>query len=274
MTPGSVPAFATRLREAIDATGSLLCLGLDPDGMEDAAAAERFCFGALEGALPHVCAVKPNLAFFEQLGTAGRRLLEQVRARIPAGCLVILDAKRGDVGTSAAAYARALLDGLDADAVTVNPLMGQDAVRPFLDRPGRGAFILTRTSNPGAADLLDQPLATGEMVYERIVDLTLTWDPGGAAGFVVGATDPGAVTRVRRRAPHAPLLIPGVGAQGGHLEASVAAGLDPEGRGLVIAVSRGITGAIEGPGTAAAALRTRINAIRPCVSRTDRSSGG
>lgn len=260
-------SFVQRLDGAILASRSLLCLGLDPDGMAGEAEAERFCQEALEQTLQSVCAVKLNLAFFEQLGAGGHGLLERVRRRIPGDRLVILDGKRGDIGNSAAAYARAAFDLLDADAVTVNPLMGADAMAPFLERPGRGAFILTRTSNPGAADLLDQSLASGRLVYERIADLARSWDPGGAVGLVVGATDPEAVARVRAAAPALPLLLPGVGAQGGDLEAALAAGLDGRGAGVLVAVSRGITGAPEGSGAAAARLRDRIEAARHAPAR-------
>ncbi|MBV9099914.1 MAG: orotidine-5'-phosphate decarboxylase [Candidatus Dormibacteraeota bacterium] len=254
--------FAERLDVCVERADSLLCVGLDPAGMESAEAAERQCLDVLDATLDLVCAVKPNVAFFEQFGAAGYAALERLRPRIPEDRMLILDAKRGDVGSSAEAYARALFDVLGADAVTVNPLQGGDAVAPFLSRAGRGAFLLTRTSNPGAADLLDQQLADGTPVYRRIVQLGLGWDQGGRVGFVVGATDPAAVAAVRAAAPEAPLLVPGVGAQGGALEESVRAGLDPWRRGLVVNVSRGIAGAAEGPRAAAVSFRDRINAVR------------
>jgi orotidine 5'-phosphate decarboxylase subfamily 2 len=254
--------FAARLREAIERSGSLLCVGLDPDGCAGAAEAERFCAEVLEATLDQVCAVKPNTAFFEQHGAAGWRVLEGLRARVPADRMLIVDGKRGDIGNTAEAYARALFDGLGADAVTVNPLMGEDAVRPFLQRPGRGAFLLARTSNPGAADLLERRLDDGTEVYARLAALAMAWDPGGAAGLVVGATAPGAVATLRRLAPQAPLLIPGAGAQGGAVEAAVAAGLDADGAGLVVNISRGIASAPEGPAAAARRWRERIAAAR------------
>jgi orotidine 5'-phosphate decarboxylase subfamily 2 len=255
--------FAGRLAEAVRVSGSLLCLGLDPDGAADAAAAERQCRSLLDETLDSVCAVKPNLAFFEQHGSAGYAVLERLRAAIPADRLLILDAKRGDIGNTAAAYARALFDVLGADVVTVNPLMGHDSVAPFLERPGRGVFIVARTSNPGAADFLDRPGSDdGPRLYQRIVELGLSWDPGDSVGFVVGATAPDAIRDVRSRAPHAPLLLPGVGAQGGGLEAAVAAALDAEGAGAVVPVSRGISAAPD-PRAAARQLRDRIAAVRP-----------
>lgn len=254
--------FVERLDAAIGRSGSLLCVGLDPDGFDEAVAAERFCLEVLEATLPHVCAVKPNLAFFEQLGSSGYAVLERLRHRLPADRLLILDGKRGDIGSTAAAYARALFDVLGADAVTVNPLMGHDAVEPFLGRRGRGVFLIARSSNPGAHDLLEQPLAGGSPLHRRIVELGLEWDPGGTVGFVVGATAPDAVAAARAAAPGAPLLLPGVGAQGGSLEAAVRAGLDARGGRLLLSVSRGIAQATEGAGPAAADLARRISAVR------------
>lgn len=254
--------FAERLDATVERSGSLLCVGLDPTGEGGAAAAERQCLDLLEATLDLVAAVKPNLAFFEQLGSAGYALLERLRGRVPNDVVWLLDAKRGDIGDTAEAYARALFDVLGADAVTMNPLQGRDAVAPFLSRPERGAFLLTRTSNPGAADLLDARLASGETVYQRIIALGRSWDPGGTVGFVVGATQPHAVAAVRAGAGNAPLLVPGVGAQGGSLEEAVGAGVDSNGRGVLISVSRGIAAAPAGPRAAAQAYRERIDAAR------------
>jgi orotidine 5'-phosphate decarboxylase subfamily 2 len=255
--------FAARLSEAVTASGSLLCLGLDPDGATDAAAAERECHHLLDATLEHVCAVKPNVAFFEQYGSPGYAVLERLRSAVPSDRLLILDAKRSDMGNTAEAYARALFDVLGADVVTVNPLLGHDSVTPFLGRAGRGVFILTRTSNPGAGDFLDNDSdADGSRLYQRIIAAAQSWDPtGGTVGYVVGATAPAAVADVRRRAPSAPLLLPGVGAQGGNLEAAVRAGLDARGAGVVLPVSRGIAAAAD-PGIAARELRDRIAAVR------------
>ncbi len=256
-------AFAARLTSVVAGSGSMLCLGLDPDGMADAAAAERQCLQLIDAAMDSICAVKANLAFFEQFGSAGYAVLERLRAAVPSGRLLILDAKRGDVASSSTAYARALFDVLGADAITVNPLQGGDAVAPFLERPGRGVFVLARTSNPGAADFLEEPGGRdGTPLYQRIVALAQTWDPaGGSVGFVVGATAPRAVAEVRRLAPRAPLLLPGVGAQGGSLEETVAAALDADGAGAMVSVSRGIATAAD-PAAAARAYRDRISAVR------------
>ncbi|MHB8488546.1 MAG: orotidine-5'-phosphate decarboxylase [Candidatus Dormibacteria bacterium] len=259
--------FAARLDACVDASGSLLCCGLDPDGFASAAQAEHRCLEIVDETIEHVCAFKPNLAFFEQLGSAGYAILERLRTRIPGDRILILDAKRGDMGNTAEAYARALFDVLGADCVTVNPLMGGDSVLPFLQRKDRGALLVARSSNPGAADLLDQRLASGERLSARIVELGLGWDPGGAVGFVVGATGPEAVAEIRRAAPDAPLLLPGVGAQGGALEESISAGLDARGRGAIISVSRGIASAPEGAARAALGFRERIEEIRAAVAR-------
>jgi orotidine-5'-phosphate decarboxylase len=259
--------FAARLDACVDVSGSLLCCGLDPDGFASAAEAERRCLDIIDETIEHVCAFKPNLAFFEQMGSAGYAILERLRERIPNDRVLILDAKRGDMGNTAEAYARALFDVLGADCVTVNPLLGSDSVLPFLERVERGALLVARSSNPGAADLLDARLESGIPVSARIVELGLGWDPGGAVGFVVGATRPEAVAAIRKAAPDAPLLLPGVGAQGGALEESVAAGLDARGGRAVVSVSRGIAAAPEGAGRAAQGFRERIEQVRAAVTR-------
>jgi orotidine 5'-phosphate decarboxylase subfamily 2 len=257
--------FSARLAAQSRELDTLLCLGLDPAGAKDAAEAERFCMAALEAALPSVVAVKPQLAFFERLGSEGIAVLERVRRRVADDRLVVLDAKRGDIGSTSEAYAEALFERWGADAVTVNPLLGGDAVEPFLRRAGTAALVLTRTSNPGAADLLEAPQADGRPLYARIVDLALTWDGRAEVGFVVGATAPRAIAEIRALAPRAPLLLPGVGAQGGDLDAAVAAGLDAGGAGILVSVSRGITGEVDAAGSAAE-LRRRIEVARAAAA--------
>jgi orotidine-5'-phosphate decarboxylase len=254
--------LAERVDAAVERSESLLCVGLDPQGMRDAEAALQSCVELIHATLPHACAYKPNVAFFEQFGSAGYAALERLRAQVPANRVYIVDAKRGDISTSAAAYARALFDVLGADAITVNPLLGRDAVEPFLEYSDRGVFLLARTSNPGAADLLDAILEPGRRLYEQIVEYGLAWDPGGQVGFVVGATAPEAVQTVRALAPDAPLLLPGVGPQGAPLTAAVSAGVDARlGRALVVS-SRAIASAPEGAARASARLRAEIEAAR------------
>jgi orotidine 5'-phosphate decarboxylase subfamily 2 len=186
---------------------------------------------------------------------------------VPESRLLILDAKRSDIGNTAEAYARALFDVWGADAVTVNPLLGRDAVEPFLARAGTAALILARTSNPSAADFLEAPLQDGRPLYRLIVERALGWSGAAQIGFVVGATSATAIAEVRGLAPAAPLLLPGVGAQGGDLEAAVIAGLDATGGGIIVPVSRGITGAAD-PRAAAAELCRRIEAVRAVASRS------
>ncbi len=254
--------FTERVAAAIATADSLLCLGLDPADATSAADAEEFCIRLLDSCLEVVAAVKPNVAFFEQFGSAGWAVLERLRARVPDDRILVVDAKRGDIGNTATAYARACFNVLGADAVTVNPLMGRDSVEPFLHDVTRGVFLLTRTSNPGADDFLRRRLDTGDRLYESIATNSRSWRNAPACiGYVVGATDPDAVAEIRELVGSAPLLAPGVGAQGGDLVATVQAGIDSEGGGLLIPLSRGIAAAPDA-GVAAASLRDAINAAR------------
>ena len=263
-------SLTTRVQEAIDLCDSVLCLGLDPAKAKTAAQARESSIQLLEEAGQFVSAVKPNIAFFERFGSEGIAALEEIIRHIPDDRLLILDAKRGDIGSTAQAYAAAAFEHFDADAVTVNPLMGRDAIEPFLNYADRGPFILTRTSNRGADDFLRQKLAGGARLYERIVEEALTWDGTGSIGFVVGATDVRAVEIVRHHATEAPLLLPGVGAQGGKLEAALLAALDKRGAGCLIAVSRGISDA-DSPSDEAKRLRDLCNDVRR-VNRTAKVS--
>lgn len=193
-----------------------------------------------------------------------RRVLKEIPNEIP----ILLDVKRGDIGSTAAAYADACYS-LGADAVTLSPLMGWDSVSPFVtDKYAeKGAFLLCKTSNPGSNDLLAQDLAGGRTVFEKIAQLAGEWsaEHDASLGLVVGATDPGALARVRQAAgPAVWILAPGVGAQGGDLAAAAAAGLNKEGTGLLVPVSRGISRA-EDPGAAAKELKEKIQAARAAV---------
>ncbi len=241
---------------------TLLCVGLDPHPEDlpqpTAVAARDFCLRLIEATAPFALAFKPNAAFFEFYGAAGWEALSEVIAAAHAARLpVVLDAKRGDIASTARAYARAAFETLHADALTVNPYLGRDAVLPFLEDAQRGVFLLAKTSNPGSADLQDLPLAEGGMLYERVAALAQTWGTAGNVGLVVGATHPEALRRVRAAAPGLWFLAPGVGAQGGHLETALAAGLRHDGLGMLVAVSRGISRA-EAPAEAARRLRERI----------------
>jgi len=263
--------YLERLGSRSRAAGTVLCLGLDPDPAtiperfaKGVAGLERFAELVLEAALPFAAAVKPNLAFFEAFGSAGIAALERLRATIPADIPVIADAKRGDIGSTAARQAVALFDVLGADAVTVSPYLGEEAIRPLLEREDRFAYVLCRTSNPGAGEVQDLRVLAGgdragdaatgdasEPLHERVARLATRWGPGGTVGLVVGATAPEELATIRRVAPGLPFLVPGVGAQGGAIEpvldhgpASTPPGSGHPGGGLLVNVSRGIAGAI------------------------------
>lgn len=271
------PTYLERLARRTASVGSVLCLGIDPDPATlppgfspDLRGVEAFARLLLEAAAPHAAAVKPNLAFFEAFGAPGLAALERLRGAVPDDLPVVVDAKRGDIGTTVARQAVALFDRLGADAVTVSPYLGSEAIAPLLDRPDRFAYVLCRTSNPGAADVqglvvaarpgagrvLDAP---GEPLWARIARDVATWGPGGTAGLVVGATAPDELRAVRAISPGIAVLVPGVGAQGGDITAVLAAGPatagqagDRPGGGLLVNVSRGIASAVvSAPGAGA-----------------------
>jgi orotidine-5'-phosphate decarboxylase len=243
-TDASPVAFADRVADAVERKRTQLVVGLDPvvellpvelrgeasHGRAAAAAAvERFCKGIVDAVAPYVVAVKPQVAFFEALGSDGWATFERVcRYARDVGLLVIADAKRGDIGSTARAYATAFLESADgsplADAVTVNPYLGRDSVDPFLSacrRQGAGVFVLVRTSNAGATDLQDAVLSDGRPVWRHVADLVDAWGEDlvgrrglSSVGAVVGATAPFAIGEARRAMPRAIILLPGVGAQG------------------------------------------------------------
>jgi uridine monophosphate synthetase len=240
---------------------SHLCVGLDP-GLDiptpDVLPRMR---AVVDAAGPFACAVKPNIAFYEARGPEGMEILARLISHAhDMGLPVILDAKRGDVSSTADAYAHACFEVLRADALTVNPLLGGDSVESFARHGEHGLFLLCHTSNPGARDL--QELDTGGApFYERIAEAAQGWNSRGNVGLVAGATFPEQLARVRAIAPDMWILLPGVGAQGGDLEASLAAGLDASGSGVLVNVSRAISQA-DDPGAAARGWRDRINAAR------------
>jgi uridine monophosphate synthetase len=265
--------FFSFLAKRVDDCSSLLCVGLDPHPEDlpapTAEAAREFCLQIIRASAPYAAAFKPNAAFFEAFGAPGWAALGEVIAAVQEqsdrlGSLipVILDAKRGDIASTAAAYARSAFETLGAHAITLNPYLGRDSLDPFLSYPEKGVFLLCKTSNPGAADLQDLQVlpADGQPavpLHVHIARLASQWNSAGNIGLVAGATHPEALARLREAAPQLWFLVPGVGAQGGDLETVLRLGLRPDGKGLLINVSRAIARA-EHPGRAAAALRDEI----------------
>lgn len=239
-------AAVALMQRAAERSGSVLSIGLEPsarylpDGFEPTIEGHRAFLLEVIAATRGLCAAyKPNLAFFEALGVPGWSLLHEIREALPDDVLLIADAKRGDIGTSAERYAHAIFTELDFHAITINPLMGADACMPFLEHSDRLSFGLVLTSNPGANDFL----VPGDL-YLKIAERLAAWgERAGNVGFVVGATRAGMLEQVRRVAPDVPILSPGVGAQGGDAEATIAAGLArsrPAWPGLLIHATRAI----------------------------------
>jgi orotidine-5'-phosphate decarboxylase len=266
--------FADRLARAQQVSGGLVCVGLDPDPAKlpkefsgDAAPLLAFNRRIVDATAQVAAAYKPQIAFYGALGAEEQLAasIRYIRERAPAA-LVILDAKRNDIGNTAEAYAREAFERYDADAVTVNPYMGEDSVRPFLARPERAAILLCRTSNPGAKDFQDL-LVDGLPLYRRVAQRAAgSWNQHRNLMLVVGATYPREMAELRQAHPEVSFLVPGIGAQGGDLEATLAAGLDARGAGLLINSSRSIIyaggGSIGGIRAAAAELSAAINRQR------------
>ncbi|MBI5563835.1 MAG: orotidine-5'-phosphate decarboxylase [Chloroflexi bacterium] len=267
--------FFEQLERRARAINSLLCVGIDPRGTEAEAVRDE-CFRLIDATAEYACAFKPNSAFFEALGAEGMVVLHAVIAHVPSGIPVILDAKRGDIADTAEAYARSAFDQLGAHAITLSPYLGGEALKPFLSRSERGAFVLCKTSNPGAdefqgslmrdagsrmQDAESKGQEAGSTLYEVVAAHAQAWNSNGNVGLVVGATDPQALARVRSAAPDLWFLVPGIGAQGGDLQASLEAGLRPDGLGLLINVSRAIAQASD-QGAAAKKMRDDINVVR------------
>jgi orotidine-5'-phosphate decarboxylase len=255
---------------------SLLCVGLDPEidklpgdlaGLPPAEAVLAFNREIVAATADVAACYKPNIAFYEALGPDGLRALQETLALIPDEIPTICDAKRGDIANTMRLYARAVFDVYGFDSVTASPYLGQDALEPFLSRKDRGVFVLCRTSNPGAAQIVDLPVE-GRPLYLAVAERIRTWNENRNVGLVVGATYPDELARVRAACPELPILLPGVGAQQGNLEAAVAAGIDRERMGLVVVAARQVLYASSGPDfpraarQAAAALRDRINQAR------------
>jgi orotidine-5'-phosphate decarboxylase len=274
--------FTDRLAAAQTRADSMLCVGLDPDPGRfpgawrgDASRIFDFCAAIVDATHDLVCAFKPQIAYFaaHRAEDALERLMAHMR-RVAPEVPVILDAKRGDIGATAEQYAREAFERYRADAVTLSPFMGFDSIEPYLRFEGRGLILLCRTSNPGGSDLQAQRLADGSLLYEHIARLAAgPWNRSGQLGLVVGATFAAEIARVRALAPRLPLLIPGVGAQGGDAEATVRAGLvrDAGGRAtgpIVVNSSRAVLYASAGEDFAGAArrvaqaTRAQLNAAR------------
>ena len=263
--------FVEKLDAASQANRSLLCVGLDPDPrLMPVTGIFAFNRAIIDATHDLVCAFKPNLAFYEAQGMEGlgalAQTMEYIRAVNP-NVAVIGDAKRGDIGHVSAAYAAAMFDRWGLDAVTVHGYIGRDSVEPFLGHEGRGAFVLCRTSNPGAAAFQDMQNGNGVPLYQRVARTVGGWSTKGNLGLVVGATYPEELGAVREICPSLPILIPGVGSQDGDLRQAVINGTDVSGRRAVINASRSIIYAGSGPDFAEAArreasvLRDRINDI-------------
>ena len=293
---GGMETFFTFLERRVDDCSSLLCIGLDPHVSDipfpTAAAARDFCLHLVKQAAPYAAAFKPNAAFFEVFGAAGwealKRVIEAIQeesARLGSTIPVILDAKRGDIASTAEAYAKSAFENLGVHAITLSPYLGKDSIDPFLAYEEKGVFLLCKTSNPGAGDLQDlivdsgrwtadsgRQIVDGEKqsmvygprsmpLYEHVAYLAQNWNTGNNIGLVVGATQPEALARLRAAAPGLWFLVPGVGAQGGDLEAALRAGLRADGKGMLVNVSRAISRA-ENPKLEAAKLRDAMLEIR------------
>jgi orotidine-5'-phosphate decarboxylase len=275
-------AFHERFDAAAVRAESLVCVGLDPDlakfpatfrGMPVRKQIERFNGAIIEATKDVASAYKPNLGFYAAYGLDGLAALVATREMIPSDIPVILDCKVGDIGSTAAAYARGYFDEWGFDAITANPYMGEDSLAPFLSYADKGVIVICKTSNAGSGDLQDLPVSGDDRsatLYETVAARCAGWNethPAGI-GLVVGATYPEQLAAVRRIAPNLPILLPGVGAQAGELDASVTAGIDANGRGLLVSSSRGITYASQGDDFAEAArnaairLRDAVNQVR------------
>lgn len=259
--------FIEQLANATKINNSLLCLGLDLDLSKIPQAILKqkdpilnFNRQIIDATKDLVCAYKPNMAFYEMYGLEGLAALiatiEYIKStKIP----VILDAKRGDIGNSSAAYAKSVFEVFKADAVTVNPYMGHDSLEPFIDYKDKGVFVLCLTSNQGSEDFETQD--QDKPLYKSVLAKVKEWDKNLNCGLVVGATKSEQLKEIREMAPDMPLLIPGVGAQGGDLEAAVKYGVDKAGNKAIINSSRGIIYA-DNPREAAKSLRDQINQYR------------
>ena len=270
--------FIEKLAVAWSTNDSLLCVGLDPNLAklpvqlrDQPDAILQFCKAVIDATASAACAFKPQIAYFAALRAEDQLedICAYLRERYPHLPLV-LDAKRGDIGATAEQYAREAFERYGADAVTVNPYMGYDSIAPYLERPDRGAIVLCRTSNPGGSDLQFMQV-DGKPLYQHVAQLVAEkWNTNGQCGLVVGATFPQELAQVRALVGEMPLLVPGIGAQGGDVQATVRAGMSAAGAGMMINSSRAILYATPGPDEnfaqaaqrMAEATRTGINRYR------------
>jgi orotidine-5'-phosphate decarboxylase len=264
--------FLEKLAGAIHRNKSYVCVGLDPDPalMPEGISVADFNRAIIKATSDLACVYKPNFAFYEAFGIEGLTALKETLKYIPSDIPVIADAKRSDIGNTAKAYARAIYEGYGFDACTVNATLGYDSVEPFLQYEDKGVYLLCRTSNKGAADfqsLKVQTEAGTKLFYEIVAEKAYAWNKNGNIGLVVGATYPEELTAVRKNYPEMPFLIPGVGAQGGDLAATVRNGMDKQKTRTVINSSRQIIYASHGKDfaeaarKAAQAMRDQINAV-------------
>ncbi len=281
-------SFFTFLEKRVDDCSSLLCIGLDPHvndlAVPTAEAAREFCLNLVKQTARYAAAFKPNAAFFEVFGADGWTALKDVieaineeSNRLGSRIPIILDAKRGDIASTADAYATSAFDNLGVDCITLSPYLGKDSIDSFIQNSEKGVFLLCKTSNPGSGDLQDVlvldeerrkmeegdhfPLSSFIPLYIKVARLAQQWNTKNNIGLVVGATYPETLARVREVALNMWFLAPGIGAQGGELESALKAGLRADGKGMLINISRSIARA-EKPGTAAAELRDHILAVR------------
>lgn len=274
-------SFMQALRDRWTGSDSLVCVGLDPEPVkfparfrDDPDAVFAFCRDIVDATAEHACSFKPQIAHFAALGAedALARLIAHIHARHPT-IPVILDSKRGDIGSTAQHYATEAFDRYGADAVTVNPYLGRDSLQPFLDHADRGVVVLCRTSNPGAGDLQDLLVqaenGVGRPLYQHVAEKVANqWNEHGNCVLVVGATWPGQLREVRAIVGDVPLLVPGVGTQGGDVAAVVTNAKTRDGTGLIVSSSRAILYASNGDDFAEAAadaarsLRDEINRYR------------
>lgn len=263
-------AFFSFLERRVQDTSSLLCVGLDPHPADletpNADAALEFCLNLVRATLPYAAAYKPNAAFFESFGSQGWEALKHLidiihELSYGSTVPVILDAKRGDIASTAQAYAVSAFETLGADCITLSPYLGRDSIQPFLANHEKGVFLLCKTSNPGSGDIQDLPVlstdATAVPLYIHVARLAQEWNSKQNIGLVVGATHPQAIASVRSAAPELWFLTPGVGAQGGELKLALAAGMREDGMGMLVPVSRGISRAAD-PAQAARDLRDEM----------------